>query len=441
MQSLYRTNARLVEKYGRKKVLFGAGVAGVLLVVLGFSFMGGKDTTLEEAPATPVARTVSLYSISGADNGTAVRAADGNAFIVRAESGGRVERIANVGDVVARGATVAQIENAAQRAAVLQAQGAYEAARASAATSDVGSASAERAYSEALTQAVNTYRGAYASADDVLRNTVDQVFSNPDSTTIGIRIDSNGQALKLIEERKALEIILKEWQAKVSSDISGSVSTLISKAESDTTRLAELVVTLNSLLSEEDAYTDDAALLAFRSDFASARTELNGTLQSLSSARSILIGAKSALDQARIAGTNGKVSLADAQVKQALGVLESARAALSKTTVKTPVAGTVTAVSISVGDIINIGSDVVFVASDEIQEIETGNTVTVPLTAVKFTPSKAYIFTVEDGKLVEHEVTTGSVTTSSIAITGAEGIDTIVLDIRGLKDGDSVVTE
>jgi multidrug efflux pump subunit AcrA (membrane-fusion protein) len=135
------------------------------------------------------------------------------------------------------------------------------------------------------------------------------------------------------------------------------------------------------------------------------------------------------------------VSLADAQVKQALGVLESARAALNKTAIKTPVAGTVTAVSISVGDIINIGSDVVFVASDAPMEMETGDTVTVPLTAVKFTPSKAYIFTVHEGKLVAHEVETGSVTTKSIAISGAEGITDIVLDVRGLKDGDAVVVQ
>ena len=123
-------------------------------------------------------------------------------------------------------------------------------------------------------------------------------------------------------------------------------------------------------------------------------------------------------------------------MKQALGALESARAALSKTAVKTPVAGTVTAVSISVGDIINPGSDVVFVASDA--GMETGDTVTVPLTAVKFTPSKAYIFTVEEGKLVAHEVTTGAVTSKDITITGSEGIDGIVLDVRGLKEGDTV---
>jgi multidrug efflux pump subunit AcrA (membrane-fusion protein) len=420
MQFFTNYYTSLTQKYGKKRVIVGLVLLSVALVYFGFSFVGGKDVAPEETPVTATTRTVSLYTIGDAD-GTAVRTADGNAFIVRAESGGRVERMAKVGDVVARGAIVAQVENSAERAAVLQAQGAYEGAKAGASASDVGSASADRAYAEAVTQVQNTFKSAFASADDVLRNTVDQVFSNPDSNIPGLKI-GGGNAVALNRERVALEGLFDTWRARLDSVDGKSIAQLLMTAESNTAKLNTLVVTLTSLLSDDDALSDSARLALLRTDFAKARGTLTGVLTSLSN----------------IAGSGGVVSLAEAQVKQALGVLESARAALGKTAIKTPVAGTVTAVSISVGDIINPGSDVVFVASDAGVEMGTGNTVTVPLTAVKFTPSKAYIFTVEEGKIVAHEVTTGAVTTKNITISGAEGVDDIVLDVRGLKDGDTV---
>ena len=444
MQFIKNTFSSLTQKYGKSRVIVGLILLSVALLYLGFSLVNISDVVVEETPATAVARTVSLYTISQANDGTAVRTADGNAFIVRAESSGRVERIAKVGDTVARGAIVAQVENSAQRAAVLQAQGAYEAAKAGARASDVGSVSADRAYDEAITQSVNTYRSAFATADDVLRNTVDQVFSQPETMTPGLKIDGRGRANDLNSERVVLEGALDEWRARTSAITEyrgvemGDALVIINDAESDVTRLNTLLVTLTNLLSDDDALDDKTLLNSLRTDFAQARSTLTGILTSLSGARSSLSAAESAKKQAEIAGTSGDVSLADAQVKQALGVLLSARAALGKTAVKTPVAGTVTAVSISVGDIINIGSDVVFVASDETTETEVGDTVTVPLTSVKFTPTKAYIFTIDGGKLVAHEVKTGAVTTKSIAISGIPPITDIVLDVRGLKEGDVV---
>jgi multidrug efflux pump subunit AcrA (membrane-fusion protein) len=435
MQFFSRPYTNLTKRFGT----FLTNTVLILLILIGIVAivrMGG-DTVTEEVLPTPAPRTVSLYTIGDAD-GTAVRTADGNAFIVRAESGGRVDRIAAVGDTVLRGAVVAQLENSAQRAAVLQAQGAYEAALAGANQSGVGKDAANRAYEEAQTQAVNTYRSAFATTDDVLRNTVDQVFSQPDIRP-GLKIDGQGQANALNEERSALEVLFDNWRNSVGTVRSERALTVLETAESHTSRLNAFVISLNALLSDDKAINDEVLLASLRSDFATARTTLNGVLATLSSTRSALIQAETAKEQADIAGSGEDVSLADAQVKQALGVLQSAQAALSKTAVKTPVAGTVTGVSISVGDIITVGSDVVFVASDA--AVETANTVTVPLTAVKFTPTKAFIFTVEEGKLVAHEVTTGAVTTKSITISHAEGITDIVLDVRGLKEGDPVVTQ
>lgn len=443
MQRIKNIYYRLTQRFGARPTQLGLVLLSAALIYLGFSLVSISDVVVEEVPMTVAARTVSLYTISAAGNGTAVRTADGNAFIVRAESGGRVERMAKVGDIVARGAIVAQVENSTQRAAVLQAQGAYEAAQAGASVSDIGNTSAINVYNEAATRALTTYRTAFASADTVLRGTVDDVFSQPDSRSPGVRINS-GRPLILSKERVALETIFTTWGASLQTISSENVPALLDTAESNAGRLRSFIETLSIILADDQAMgptkEQGDELDTLRTDFAEALQTINATLQTISNARAAYVSAESAKEQSGIAGTTGTVSLASAQVKQALGVLESARAALEKTSVKTPIAGTVTAASISVGDIISIGSDVVFVASDETVTATEG-TATVPLTSVKFTPSKAYVFTVNEGKLVAHEVKTGSVTSNSIAISGTEGITAIVLDVRGLKDGDAVVTQ
>lgn len=443
MQFFINAYKKLILKYGKTSSNIGLIILFIIFIYFGSYIIGNNEVTPEETPLTTTTnRTVSLYTISAADDGVAVRTADGNAFIVRAEAGGRVERVVKIGDTVARGALVAQVENSAQRAVVLQAQGAYEAALAGANQSSVGQGSAERAYTEAITQAQNVYKSAFSVTEGVLRTTVDQVFSQADSPIVGLRINGRGETLALVEARKNLETLYDSWLPSTINP-STDVEQFLMEAESTVNTLNRLVVLLNNVLSDNNAIGTNSSfdINELRTDFSGARTTIASVLQSISGARSAYIQAKSTKEQADIAGGTNANSLADAQVKQALGVLESARAALNKTAIKTPVAGTVTAVSISVGDIIAPGNDVVFVASDSPQDTETGAMVTVPLTAVKFTPSKAYVFTVEEGKLVSHEVKTGSVTTKYIAISGVEGIDNVVLDVRGLKDGDAVVIQ
>ena len=82
-----------------------------------------------------------------------------------------------------------------------------------------------------------------------------------------------------------------------------SIAQLLETAESNTTKLNTLVVTLTSLLSDEDAMGDSVRLSLLRTDFASARGALTGVLTSLSGARSSLIQAECAKEQANIAGT------------------------------------------------------------------------------------------------------------------------------------------
>lgn len=409
----------------RTPVRIGAAVVVIILVAL--SLGGGDETADSEVVAETTAspRTVSLYTVS-ADNGTAVRTADGSAFIVRAQSGGRVDKVAKVGDKVAAGATVAQLENSAQRAAYIQAEGAYDAAVAAAGGNTTSQETARQ-------DAVRTWNTETVRTEQVIFTSIDTYFTpSRSNSVIGFRgLEAFGAALTLNERRIAIGEILAAWDA--------------STAQVGEANITEVLTSLADDLSVIGAFIDDLAALVPRQNIDEGYTEedRNADGARLAAARASITDSQRKVDAALTAITSSSGSnaaLSSAQVKQALGVLESARAALSKTVIKTPVAGTVTAVSISVGDIINVGSDVVFVAGSESAN-ETAGAVVVPLTAVKFTPTKAFVFTVEEGVLVAHEVTTGLVTSNNITISGAEDLTEIVSDVRGLKAGDAVSTK
>jgi multidrug efflux pump subunit AcrA (membrane-fusion protein) len=409
--------------YGKRNVRIIAAVLVLLAIVV---FTGSGDKTTEVAVETTASpRTVSMHTIS-ADNGTAVRTADGSAFIVRAQSGGRVDRVAKVGDTVAAGATVAQLENSAQRASYIQAEGAYDAAVAASGGNTTSQATAKQ-------DAVRTWNNETVSSEQIVYSSIDTYFSpNGGNSFTGFReLDSFGAAVTLSERRAAIEEILGAWDRKSAQVNEGNVTEMLSSLRND--------------LSVIGAFIDDIASLIPRQNVSAKYTEAdrNADTDRLAAARAGITASQGKVDNALTAitsSTGSNAALSNAQVKQALGVLESARAALSKTVIKTPVAGTVTAVSISVGDIINVGNDVVFVASND-TAAAAGSSITVPLTAVKFTPTKAFVFTVAEDKLVAHEVATGLVTSTSITITGAEDITEIVSDVRGLKEGDTVLVK
>jgi RND family efflux transporter MFP subunit len=68
--------------------------------------------------------------------------------------------------------------------------------------------------------------------------------------------------------------------------------------------------------------------------------------------------------------------------------------------------------------------------------------VTIPLTALKFTPDGPVIFTVEEGVLVAHQVTPGTLLGNTVQILSGTNVTMeIVTDARGLKAGDRVTVK
>jgi multidrug efflux pump subunit AcrA (membrane-fusion protein) len=363
----------------RRKAVRGALVLGII-VGASVVFLRGGDVDLD-ANSAPAAFVPSVTLISAAEYaGNQSLSLIGTARAVReatitAERGGRVVAVPVVlGQNVQAGQVIAQLENAAERAALTQAEGAYEAALAAASQNDVGVDEAETAIRTAQEAAVTAYRNAYTTAVSVVRNNIDDFFAQPNSPAPGLRIDGRGQTNFLSSERIAFQSLLSDWQ--VNADTLRSDADLqqaLQEGEANTSRILAVVdvfIELFNSQSNRDRYSE-AELRGFSTAFTTIRANLVSSINSLQSANSAISNAESALARAQLAASGSNSSAADAQIKQALGSLEAARANVAETVLRSPISGTVNQLDVRVGDFISSFSAVAVVANNAALEIIT----------------------------------------------------------------------
>ncbi len=406
-------------KLRSRRTVIAAGL--VVLVVLGFIFLGGSQTEPEAEAGLPQVEVMSVADYAKGALGIAVPTANGNSFVIRAEAGGKVTRAAQTG-TVAQGTVVAQLENSAQQAALTQAEGAYEAAVAASGGNETSQETAQK-------DAVRTWTSATVSAAKVIRSSIDTYYGDarsPQGAT-GFKLQAYGAAEDFNALRTSVEGIFDRWETEQVNESNSAAK--LTELSSDLTRIGDLVDRIAALIPRQqisDIYTETD-----RSDDATA----------LATARASITTLQTNVDSARTAITtasNTGSASAQAQVKQALGALEAARSAYAKTVIRAPFAGTLVAVNVRAGDVISTGSDIAIITPKE--GVETTRSFALPLSAVKYTPAGALVFIVNtEGVLESREVKTGLVTANSISVEGLDGSEHIVKDVRGLKSGETVV--
>lgn len=294
---------------------------------------------------------------------------------ITAERSGRVVSVpVSLGQQVAAGTVLATLENAAERAAVLQAEGVHDAAVAAAAQSNVGVDEAATAVLNAENNAVATFKSAYNTTNGIVRNPIDDFFGDPDSNVPGLRIDGRGFTATLNAERVAYQTLLPTWQSKANTISNGSdLETELQyslELVQRTIDFVDLFLTVFATQEDNGRYSD-AELQAFTSEFTTARATLIGLQTSINGALAGLDSAADVERRAALAASGGESSAADAQVKQALGALRAAQANLNKTIFRTPVSGTVNSLSVRTGDFVGAFDPVAVVANNDALEIVT----------------------------------------------------------------------
>lgn len=364
-----------------------------LLSIVAWRFFNSATPTDTDPATTQPVRSVAVApaaSLSTPESVVLIGSVSSlNRAQITSEAAGRVVRVpVQLGQRVAAGTVIAQLENASERAAVVQAEGAYEAAQAAAAQNTIGVTEAENNVQLANTElraakdsAVTVVRDSFSTANNVVKNTVDQFFSSPERGINGLRIDGQGYTRTLVDTRADLRSILPTWRDRgnqLTSD--DNLTEALSLAEENTRFVLEMVDIFIAILPDADPTTRFSAadLAAAQSSFAQARSSLTNTLAAidrarttLSSAEEAIQNAERALERAEIGGSGGAVSAADAQVKQALGALQAAQATLAQTTIRTPIAGEVNALNVRTGDYVSARDVVAEVANNAALEITT----------------------------------------------------------------------
>lgn len=289
---------------------------------------------------------------------------------------GRVSGVyARVGDRVAAGALLAEIENGDLRATVLQKQAALENAQAKLQSLQEGTRPEELAVTQskvesdevALAQAnlalLNAIQNAYTAADSAVLDKVDQFITNPRSATPQLAFsvsDSNSEAA-VESGRVTVEGALAAWRAQVNA--LAASSDLAAASQQSLANLSTVALFLSDVSSAlaravPTSAVSQATINTYISDIATARTNVNTAASSLTTAQTAATAAATALATERknlaleqAGSTPADLAAQEANVAAAQADLTSAQASLRKTLVVAPFSGVVTRMDAKAGEI------------------------------------------------------------------------------------------
>lgn len=376
--------ARL-EKF-KKFVNIRAILAAVLIFgAIALFFIFRPTTPVADAP-TDSHRSVQLASIGDLTRGESSFSVIGTVasqkeVTIHAESGGNVTYIGyEQGDSVAAGSILAELENSAQRAAVMQATGGRDAAAAALAKVQKG---ARQEQLDTLQSAADTAKSgvstallsAYAAMEDVVHHSADPMFSNPNSNspTLLLTVSDSQLSINAETQRQALTANLARDAA-----VQGSLSSIAISQEVKTTE-AELLETrtfIDTLIAALDKTVPSSSvsstqITTYKATMSAARSSVTGSLSALTGAFGGYTAAKLALEQGVSGAQQEDIDAAQASLTSAEGGLAAARAALEKTRVRSPISGTLNSFSLSVGDFVSAYTPVATVANNHALEITT----------------------------------------------------------------------
>jgi multidrug resistance efflux pump len=347
--------ARYRSYSARTQLILGV-IALIIIVTILVTLRGGSAATTATAQPTVMLQSISSFGdttngVSSLGTVKSVSQAD-----ILAQSGGTVTAVnARLGQTVPAGFVIASLDSAAASAAVLSAQGSYDAALA-------GQKSAVQQSQGSVEAVRNTYRSAYTSLQAALTNNVDLVFG--DNTPIGPRllINAGTSGDDFSRQRRDIDDLMQNWQASLATVNTADPLTLLTNAQQWADTVSTFITNLNALAIKQGSDATAAQLAGL----ASAQGTANSVESSIITARDSY-NAKQAAAAAN--GSKGDVTSADASVEIALGGLRSAQAAYEKTVVRAPIAGTINYMPLTVGASVTIGQRVATVARNNALEV------------------------------------------------------------------------
>jgi multidrug efflux pump subunit AcrA (membrane-fusion protein) len=369
---------------------WGALAVVVIVALLGWHYstrpVATENATLQEMAHVHIASVASLSSPSGPLPVTGKVTSRSQAIVLAQSSGQIVSLRRTIGDRVQAGAVIAEMEHSSQSAAVIQAQGAYDAAqaaltKASGATvqnSALTSSQAAQSAQNSLGSVSVALEGMYAALDDAVHAKADTLFSNPRSPSpIFTPTTPDSQlVINIQSERSSLEALLGGAKTLLNNVSAGSadatIDSMVAKARVVNSFLGDVIKASNSAVTNENVSA--TTLATFQTTVAAARTEVVSAIGSLTSAKAAFDGAQTSSQTAAnsaSSATGSDIDAAKANLKQAQGALDAARANLEKTIIRSPISGTIVSLPIHQGDFVSAFSQAAQLSNPQALEVDT----------------------------------------------------------------------
>lgn len=297
--------------------------------------------------------------------------------VIRSESSGKLTRVyKNLGDKVVAGELIASFENSGESASLLQAEGAYDAAKASRDIATLSGNNTTSGLQDTKNTALNTLGISFNSLDDAVRVKTDGSFTDAktENCTLSLTVSDANLTYSLQDQRKQIEVILKKRGEKnrgVTTD--GDLISELSAAEKEAQTIKSYLDDLAKAYSKAvpSQTFNQIAIDSGKALVSAARSETTGAISSLQGAKTAL---NTALTQKNIAdktaGNNAGSGTADANIKQALGAYNAAQSRYKKTLLRSPLSGTLNSLSIKTGDFVTAFTQVGVVSNNGALEIK-----------------------------------------------------------------------
>jgi multidrug efflux pump subunit AcrA (membrane-fusion protein) len=375
-------------------------IFGILLIFGAFlTIIFTFDTEMSEPSATriPSVQLASVRSLSSNSDAITIlgEVRSVSQIELRTQKPGEITRVyVTAGDTVTAGSILGEIENSAERAVVLSAQGSVNAAQAQLEKVRVGARGEDKTSSVVQAEAAivsldaaqdsarSAYSQAYTLAQDAVYAQADDFFTNAFTVNPSFRIRSaTYEERQVLEaERVAIGDMLKVWKENTNATIpEDALATRLTEAENNLERVKRFLIDISSFISEQDVdngitstekATQEATILGARTSVDSARSAINGARTSLAQALSTAQVARLNESKTITGSRNEDVVFAEASLTQARGALASAYSALEKTLFRTPISGTVTTFNVNTGDFVSSFETIAVVANEGALEIE-----------------------------------------------------------------------
>lgn len=357
-----------------------------ILGTLAIIFIAAKILPAKKVdePVADTQRAVTLASVYDLSNKTVALPLVGQVTSVseatiRAESSGRLTKAyKKLGDRVGAGQVIAEFENSSERAAVLQAEGAYDSAKAARDIALINTANTSVGVNDSKTNTLNAINSTYATLDDIVRVKTDVAFTDPrtESPRLKILLPDFVLQNKIEGERRDIEKMLMARASKNATLTTDSdLLSEIQKVQSETQTIKAYLDDLSSayVKAMPNETNSQAFIDTQKTVVGIARTTVSGTLSSLTASK---VALQNSITGEQIAGRttgdkNTNTASVDAQIKTAQGGYLAALARLEKTIIRSPISGTLNSLSIETGDFVSPSMQVAVVSNNGALEVVT----------------------------------------------------------------------